>query len=140
MDLDEGGKDRVRFRLDRLDAIINRNAILRHRFFVRDRGHGCNFGIRGVAMLTAIVVLHLVVHDCDTGTLLYEARRVMPSYANSIEACRRTGVEKARARHEIPQGLSQRLHQRRLRMGARRAPHRTRLIGSSTLFYRCDPT
>jgi hypothetical protein len=97
MGLDEVGRDRVRFRLDRLDAIINRNAILRRRFFVRDRGHGCTFGIRGVAMLTAIVVLHLVVHDCDTGTLLYEARQVMPSYANSIEACRRTGVEKARS-------------------------------------------
>jgi hypothetical protein len=45
--------------------------------------------------LTAIVVLHLVVHDCNTGALLYEARRVMPSYANSIEACRKTGVDKA---------------------------------------------
>ncbi len=47
-------------------------------------------------MLTAIVVLHLAVHDTNTGALLYEAERVMPSYATSIEACRMTGVEKAR--------------------------------------------
>ena len=46
-------------------------------------------------MLTAIVVLHLAVHDTNTGALLYAAARVMPSYATSIEACRRTGVEKA---------------------------------------------
>ena len=46
--------------------------------------------------LTAIVVLHLVVHDTNTGALLYEATRAMPSYANSIEACRRTGIERAR--------------------------------------------
>jgi hypothetical protein len=46
-------------------------------------------------MLTAIVVLRLVVHDCDTGAMLYEAVRAMPSYANSIEACRKTAVEKA---------------------------------------------
>lgn len=46
-------------------------------------------------MLTAIVVLHLVVHDCDTGALLFQATRTMPSYANSIAACRATGVEKA---------------------------------------------
>ncbi len=46
--------------------------------------------------LTAIVVLHLVVHDTDTGALLYAAIRPMPSFANSIEACRRTGVERAR--------------------------------------------
>jgi len=42
-------------------------------------------------MLTAIVVLHLAVHDCDTGALLFDA-----TYANSIAACRATGVEKAR--------------------------------------------
>ena len=46
-------------------------------------------------MLSAIVVLHLVVHDCDTGALLFEATRTMPSYANTIAACRATGVEKA---------------------------------------------
>jgi hypothetical protein len=46
--------------------------------------------------LTATVVLHLVVHDTSTGVLLYEATRVMPSFANSIEACRKTGVERAR--------------------------------------------
>ena len=46
-------------------------------------------------MLTAIVVLHLVVHDCDTGAVLFEATRQMPSYSNSIGACRAIGVEKA---------------------------------------------
>jgi hypothetical protein len=46
--------------------------------------------------LTAIVVLHLMLHDCNTGALLYEATRVMPSYANTIEACRKSGLEKAR--------------------------------------------
>ena len=46
-------------------------------------------------MLSAIVVLHLVVHDCHTGALLFEATRQMPSYANSIAACRATGIEKA---------------------------------------------
>ena len=46
--------------------------------------------------LTAIVVLHLMVRDCDSGALLYEATRAMPTYANSIEACRKTGMEKAR--------------------------------------------
>jgi len=46
-------------------------------------------------MLTAIVVLHLVVHDTGTGTVLFEATRQMPSYFNSIAACRATGVEKA---------------------------------------------
>ena len=46
-------------------------------------------------MITAIVVLHLMVHDANTGILLYEAVRVMPSYATSIAACRATGVEKA---------------------------------------------
>jgi hypothetical protein len=46
-------------------------------------------------MLSAIVVLHLVVHDCDTGALLYEEIRAMPSYANSIEDCRKTAIEKA---------------------------------------------
>ena len=46
-------------------------------------------------MLTTIVVLHLLVHDTKTGALLYEATRAMPSYANSIEDCRKTGVEKA---------------------------------------------
>lgn len=45
--------------------------------------------------LTATVVLHLLVHDGNTGVLLYEAHRVMPSYASSIEACRESGVEKA---------------------------------------------
>ena len=45
--------------------------------------------------LTAIVVLHLIVRDCDSGALLYEATRAMPSYANSIETCRKTGMEKA---------------------------------------------
>jgi hypothetical protein len=47
--------------------------------------------------LTAIVVLHLIVRDCDSGALLYEATCAMPSYANSIEACRKTGMEKARS-------------------------------------------
>jgi len=47
-------------------------------------------------MLTAIVVLHLAVHDANTGLLFYETQRVMPSYATSIAACRATGVEKAR--------------------------------------------
>jgi hypothetical protein len=46
-------------------------------------------------MLFAIVVLHLVVHDCDTGALLYEAIRAMPSYANSIEDCRKNSIENA---------------------------------------------
>ena len=46
-------------------------------------------------MLAAIVVLHLVVHDANTGMLLYEAEREMPSYA-TIDACRKTSVEKAR--------------------------------------------
>ena len=45
-------------------------------------------------MLAAIVVLHLVVHDANTGMLLYEAERAMPSYANTIDACRKTGVAK----------------------------------------------
>jgi hypothetical protein len=47
-------------------------------------------------MLIAIVVLHLLVHDTTTGALLYEGTRAMPSYANSIEDCRKTGIEKAR--------------------------------------------
>jgi hypothetical protein len=47
-------------------------------------------------MLTAIVVLHLLVHDTKTGALLYEGTRAMPSYANSIEDCRKSGIEKAR--------------------------------------------
>jgi hypothetical protein len=47
-------------------------------------------------MLIAIVVLHLAVRDANTGAVLYEAERVMPSYATSIETCRKTGVEKAR--------------------------------------------
>ena len=47
--------------------------------------------------LTAIVVLHLIVRDCENGALLYEATRAMPSYANSIEACRKRGMEKARS-------------------------------------------
>jgi hypothetical protein len=46
-------------------------------------------------MLAAIAVLHLVVHDANTG-LLYDAERAMPSYANTIEACRKTGVERAK--------------------------------------------
>ncbi len=46
-------------------------------------------------MLTAIVVLHLVVHDTKSGALLYEGTRAMPSFANSIEDCLKTGVEKA---------------------------------------------
>jgi hypothetical protein len=46
--------------------------------------------------LTAIVVLHLLVHDANSGALLYEATRAMPSYDNSIETCRRIGVAKAR--------------------------------------------
>lgn len=48
-------------------------------------------------MLAKIVVLHLMVHDCNTGALLYEAERVMPSYANSIETCREAAVDRARA-------------------------------------------
>jgi hypothetical protein len=47
-------------------------------------------------MLIAIVVLHLAVRDANAGALLYEAEHVMPSYATSIETCRKTGVEKAR--------------------------------------------
>jgi hypothetical protein len=46
-------------------------------------------------MLTAVVVLHLLVHDTKTGALLYEGTRVMPSYANSIGTCLTAGVEKA---------------------------------------------
>lgn len=46
-------------------------------------------------MLAAIVVLHLLVHDAETGAVLYEGTRAMPSYANSIENCRKTGVERA---------------------------------------------
>jgi hypothetical protein len=48
-----------------------------------------------MVMLTTIVVLHLLVHDTGTGALLYEATRAMPSYANSIEDCRKAGVVKA---------------------------------------------
>jgi hypothetical protein len=48
-------------------------------------------------VLTAIVVLHLLVNDTKTGSLLYESTDAMPSYANSIEDCRNAGVEKARA-------------------------------------------
>jgi hypothetical protein len=48
-------------------------------------------------MLVAIVVLHLLVHDTKTGALLYEETRKMPSYANSIDDCRKAGVEKAGA-------------------------------------------
>ena len=47
-------------------------------------------------MWTAIVVLHLLVLDTKTGALLYEGTRAMPSYINSIEACRISGVEKAK--------------------------------------------
>jgi hypothetical protein len=47
-------------------------------------------------MLTKIIVLHLMVFDCNTGALLYEVERAMPSYANSIEGCRRTATAKAR--------------------------------------------
>ena len=47
-------------------------------------------------MLAAIVVLHLMVRDCDTGALVYEVERAMPSYANSIEGCRKTAIEQAR--------------------------------------------
>jgi hypothetical protein len=48
-----------------------------------------------MVMLTTIVVLHLLVHDTETGALLYEGTRTMPSFANSIEDCRKMGVEKA---------------------------------------------
>ena len=48
-------------------------------------------------MLAKVVVLHLIVYSCDTGALLYEAERAMPSYANSIEACRKASVDRARA-------------------------------------------
>jgi hypothetical protein len=47
-------------------------------------------------MWTAIVVLHLLVHDTETGALLYEGARGMPSYINSIESCRVSGVEEAK--------------------------------------------
>jgi len=47
-------------------------------------------------MWTAIVVLHLLVLDTKTGALLYEGTRAMPSYISSIEACRVSGVEKAK--------------------------------------------
>jgi hypothetical protein len=47
-------------------------------------------------MLAAIVVLHLMVRNCDTGAVLYEVERAMPSYANSIESCRKAAIEKAR--------------------------------------------
>ena len=45
---------------------------------------------------TIAVRVHLVVHDANTGMLLYEAERAMPSYSNTIDACRKTGVEKVK--------------------------------------------
>jgi hypothetical protein len=42
---------------------------------------------------TAIVVLHVMVWDCNAGRLLAEFTREMPDYATSIETCRKTGVE-----------------------------------------------
>lgn len=47
-------------------------------------------------MLAKVVVLHLMVANCDTGALLYEAERAMPTYANSIEECRTSAIETAR--------------------------------------------
>ena len=78
-------------------------------------------------MLAAIVVLHLVVHDANTGMLLYETERAMPSYANTIDACRKTGVAKAKRPSLKPQHLSRGFHQCRLRMAARCRPRRSRV-------------
>jgi hypothetical protein len=46
-------------------------------------------------MLTAVVVLHLLVYEPENGAVLYARTREMPSFANSIEACLKAGVEKA---------------------------------------------
>ena len=46
-------------------------------------------------MLTAVVVLHLLVYDTETGAVLYSTTRAMPSFVNSIENCRKEGVDKA---------------------------------------------
>ena len=74
-------------------------------------------------MLAAIVVLHLVVHDANTGMLLYEAERAMPSYANTIDACRKTGRGEGEAAClRVPQHLSRGFRQCRLRMAARGRP------------------
>jgi hypothetical protein len=45
---------------------------------------------------TALVVLHVMVWDCNGGRLLTEFTREMPDYATAIETCRKTGVETAR--------------------------------------------
>jgi hypothetical protein len=44
---------------------------------------------------TAIVVLHVIVWDCSSGTVLVEFAREMPEHATAIESCQRTGVERA---------------------------------------------
>jgi hypothetical protein len=46
-------------------------------------------------MLTAVVVLHLMVYDTETGAVLFARTRDMPSFVNSIENCRKVGIEKA---------------------------------------------
>jgi hypothetical protein len=46
-------------------------------------------------MLPAVVVLHLLVYETETGAVLYATTRAMPSFANSIETCLKAGVEKA---------------------------------------------
>jgi hypothetical protein len=43
-------------------------------------------------MLTAIVVLHLLVYDTETGAVLYARTRAMPSF---VKNCRKEGVNKA---------------------------------------------
>jgi hypothetical protein len=45
---------------------------------------------------TAIVVLHSIVWDCSSGTMLVEFTSEMPDYATAIDSCRRSGIERAR--------------------------------------------
>jgi hypothetical protein len=40
---------------------------------------------------TAIVVLHVIVWDCSSGTMLVEFTSEMPDYAAAIDSCRRSG-------------------------------------------------
>jgi hypothetical protein len=46
--------------------------------------------------VTALVVLHVMVWDCNGGRLLAEFKREMPDPATSIETCREIGVKTAR--------------------------------------------
>jgi hypothetical protein len=48
--------------------------------------------------VVGIVVLHLSVFNCDTGTLLYATSHRMPEFSingNSMEDCRKQGVRRA---------------------------------------------